>query len=45
MKRGKIMYIPYGRQCIEEDDIEAVVEVLRSDYVTTGPAVAEFEKR
>lgn len=38
------MYIPYGRQCIEEDDIEAVVEVLRSDYVTTGPAVAEFEK-
>lgn len=38
------MYIPYGRQCIEEDDIEAVVEVLRSDYVTTGPAVTEFEK-
>lgn len=38
------MYIPYGKQCIEEDDIEAVVEVLRSDYVTTGPAVAEFEK-
>lgn len=38
------MYIPYGRQCIEEDDIEAVVEVLCSDYVTTGPAVAEFEK-
>ncbi|MBD5089985.1 MAG: UDP-4-amino-4,6-dideoxy-N-acetyl-beta-L-altrosamine transaminase [Clostridiales bacterium] len=37
------MYIPYGRQCIEEDDIEAVVEVLCSDYVTTGPAVAEFE--
>ena len=38
------MYIPYGRQCIEEDDIEAVVKVLRSDYVTTGPAVTEFEK-
>lgn len=38
------MYIPYGRQCIEEDDIEAVVEVLCSDYVTTGPAVTEFEK-
>lgn len=38
------MYIPYGRQCIEEDDIEAVVEVLCSDYVTTGPTVAQFEK-
>ena len=38
------MYIPYGRQCIEQDDIDAVVEVLRSDYVTTGPAVAGFEK-
>ncbi|MCI8409812.1 MAG: UDP-4-amino-4,6-dideoxy-N-acetyl-beta-L-altrosamine transaminase [Lachnospiraceae bacterium] len=38
------MYIPYGRQCIEEDDIEAVVEVLCSDYVTTGPTVEAFEK-
>lgn len=38
------MYIPYGRQTIEEDDIQAVVEVLRSDYLTTGPKVAEFEK-
>lgn len=38
------MYIPYGRQCIEQDDIDAVVEVLRSDYVTTGPSVTDFEK-
>lgn len=38
------MYIPYGRQYIEQDDIDAVVEVLRSDYVTTGPAVTNFEK-
>lgn len=38
------MYIPYGRQCIEEDDIEAVVNVLRSDYITTGPAVTDFEQ-
>lgn len=38
------MYIPYGKQCIEQDDVEAVVEVLKSDYVTTGPAVAAFEK-
>ena len=36
--------IPYGRQTIEEDDIQIVVDVLRSDYLTTGPKVAEFEK-
>lgn len=35
--------IPYGRQTIEEDDIQIVVDVLRSDYLTTGPKVAEFE--
>ena len=38
------MYIPYGRQSIDEDDIRAVVDVLKSDYLTTGPKVAEFEK-
>lgn len=37
-------YIPYGRQCINEEDIEAVIETLRSDYLTTGPKVQEFEK-
>ena len=36
--------IPYGRQTIEDDDINAVVEVLKSDYLTTGPKIAEFEK-
>src|SRR5215470_760720 len=36
--------LPYGRQLIEEDDIAAVVEVLRSDWITTGPKVAEFEQ-
>jgi perosamine synthetase len=36
-------HIPYGRQCIEPDDIEAVIEVLRSDWLTTGPKVREFE--
>ncbi|MFN8456746.1 MAG: UDP-4-amino-4,6-dideoxy-N-acetyl-beta-L-altrosamine transaminase [Anaerolineae bacterium] len=35
--------IPYGRQQIDQADIEAVVEVLRSDWLTTGPGVAEFE--
>ena len=38
------MYIPYGRQSIDDDDINAVVDVLRSDYLTTGPKVSEFEK-
>lgn len=36
--------IPYGRQNISEDDIKAVVEVLRSDFITQGPVVPEFEK-
>ena len=33
-------FLPYGRQVIEDDDIAAVAEVLRSDFLTTGPAVA-----
>jgi UDP-4-amino-4,6-dideoxy-N-acetyl-beta-L-altrosamine transaminase len=36
--------IPYGHQDISEEDIEAVVEVLRSDYLTQGPAVPVFEQ-
>ena len=39
------MFIPYGHQSISEEDIEAVVEVLRSDYLTTGPKVEEFERK
>ena len=35
--------IPYGRQSISQDDIQAVVEVLQSDWLTTGPAVESFE--
>jgi perosamine synthetase len=35
--------LPYGRQWIDDGDIAAVVEVLRSDWLTTGPKVAEFE--
>lgn len=38
-----IPLIPYGRQVIDEEDITAVVEVLRSDWLTTGPAVEKFE--
>lgn len=36
--------IPYGRQSINQDDIDAVVEVLRSDFLTQGPAVPAFER-
>src|SRR6185503_395765 len=35
--------IPYGRQDITQQDIDAVVATLRSDYLTQGPAVARFE--
>ncbi|MDD5113270.1 MAG: UDP-4-amino-4,6-dideoxy-N-acetyl-beta-L-altrosamine transaminase [Methylobacter sp.] len=35
--------IPYGRQTISEADIQAVVEVLRSDFLTQGPAIPAFE--
>lgn len=37
--------ISYGRQCIEEDDIQAVTDVLKSDYLTCGPKVDELERR
>ncbi len=38
------MLLPYGRQWIDEDDLGAVLEVLRSGWITTGPKVAEFEE-
>ena len=38
-------YIPYGRQWIDDDDIKAVIEVLKSDYLTTGPKIEEFEEK
>ena len=37
--------IPYGRQWVEEEDIAAVTEVLRSDWLTTGPRVEAFERQ
>lgn len=37
-------FIPYGKQNIDEDDIKAVVEVLRSDFLTTGPKIKELEE-
>lgn len=36
-------FIPYGHQSITQEDIEAVVDVLKSDYLTQGPAVEKFE--
>ena len=36
--------LPYGRQSVDEADIQAVVDVLRSDWLTTGPKVGEFEE-
>ena len=41
--RDKKIY--YGHQYIDEDDIQAVVEVLRSDYLTCGPKIKELEDR
>src|SRR5690554_5723078 len=36
--------IPYGRQHIDQDDIDAVIETLQSNYLTQGPKIEEFEK-
>jgi dTDP-4-amino-4,6-dideoxygalactose transaminase len=38
------MMIPYGRQHISQADIDAVVEVLRSDWLTQGPTIPRFEQ-
>jgi len=37
-------FIPYGKQLLNQDDIAAVVNVLKADYLTTGPKVKAFEK-
>lgn len=39
-----MQFIPYGRQSIDEKDIQAVVDVLRSDFLTQGPQVPVFEE-
>lgn len=38
-------FLPYGRQSIDQQDIEAVIEVLKSSHLTQGPAVARFEAK
>jgi len=42
--KDQVSFIPYGRQWIDEEDIRAVVDVLRSDRLTQGPKVNEFEQ-
>ena len=37
-------FFPYGHQNITQDDIDAVVEVLKSDYLTQGPVLEKFER-
>lgn len=37
--------LPYGRQWLDDDDIEAVVRALKSDYLTTGPLIRQFEEK
>ncbi|WP_300532150.1 UDP-4-amino-4,6-dideoxy-N-acetyl-beta-L-altrosamine transaminase [Maricaulis sp.] len=37
-------FLPYGRQSIDQSDIDAVIDVLKSDWLTTGPAVRAFEE-
>ena len=43
MHQPSDMFLPYGRQSIDDADVAAVAKVLHSDYLTTGPAVGEFE--
>lgn len=38
-------YLTYGKQAVDDKDIQAVVDVLKSDYLTTGPYVKEFEEK
>ncbi len=37
-------YLPYGRQWVDKEDIQTVVNILQGDYITTGPAVDAFEQ-
>ncbi|MDQ0221213.1 UDP-4-amino-4,6-dideoxy-N-acetyl-beta-L-altrosamine transaminase [Peribacillus cavernae] len=44
LKKLRVSYLPYGKQMIDEEDIQAVLNVLRGDYLTTGPHINQFEK-
>lgn len=45
MSNFKHPFVPYGRQSIDDDDIQAVVDVLKSNFLTTGPKVDLFEEK
>lgn len=38
-------FLPYGKQTLDEDDIEAVLNTLKSDFITQGPKIREFEEK
>ncbi|SDK04042.1 UDP-4-amino-4,6-dideoxy-N-acetyl-beta-L-altrosamine transaminase [Sediminibacillus albus] len=42
--KSREAYLPYSKQWISEEDIQAVVDVLRGDYLTTGPYIEKFEQ-
>ena len=44
MKFFKKKFIPYARQNITDEDIKAVEEILKNEFITQGPVVNEFEK-
>lgn len=44
-KSGRKSYLPYGKQWIDDDDIEAVVKVMKGDFLTTGPTIKAFEQK
>lgn len=45
LQRTRESLLPYGRHDIDEQDIQAVIDVLRSDWITTGPKIGEFEEK
>lgn len=45
MSAEKKFHIPYGHQHITDEDVAAVIETLRSDYLTQGPKIQEFEEK
>ena len=44
MTSERARFLPYARQMIDDDDIAAVVKVLGSDWLTTGPSISAFEQ-
>ena len=44
-KETRIEFLPYGRQHVTQEDIDAVCDVLRSDWLTQGPTIPLFEKK